>query len=419
MKIAIIVFFVAMSAIFSGTETAFSSANLIRLKSLAAGGKKSAKTAVGIIERYDKALTAVLIGNNIVNIGASSIATVLFTATFGSNGAAISTIVMTVAVLIFGEILPKNFAKENAEAVCLAMAYPLKALMTVFTPLIVFFIFLKNIMTRLSSRKKKAPTVTEEELMYMIDEIEDEGVLEEQESNLVRSALEFDETQVEEILIPRVNVIAIDKNEDIEKIKDCFFENSYSRFPVYDESIDNIIGILHQNDFCKAYLNGERDIASLLKKPLFVSEYQKISDTLKAMQKEKVHMAVVLDEYGGTSGIVTLEDIIEELVGEIYDESDDEDNSFIKVAENKYDVSADLSISDFAERTGIDEDEFETDCNSLGGLFMDQLHRVACKNDKVEYKMLRLTATQIEDQWIERIEVEIKDMDNEELGQQE
>lgn len=409
MKIAIIVFLVVMSAVFSATETAYSSANLIRLKNLANSGKKTAKTAVKIIEKYDKALTAVLIGNNIVNIAASSIATVVFSSAFGANGVAAATLVMTIVVLIFGEVLPKNFAKENAERFCLFMAYPLNALMFVFTPIIAFFVMLKNLLSRLFKNKNKQPSVTEEELMYMIEEIEDEGVLEEQESNLVRSALEFDETLVEEILIPRVNVIAIDKNEDIEIIKDCFFENSYSRFPVYDETIDNIIGILHQNDFCKLYFDGGKDIVPFLKKPLFVSEYQKISDTLKAMQREKVHMAVVLDEYGGTSGIVTLEDIIEELVGEIYDESDDEDTSFVKISDNKYDVSADLSISDFAERIGIDEEEFETDCNSLGGLFMDTLHRVVRINDTVEYKMLRLTATKIEDQWIERIAVEVKD----------
>ena len=350
-----------------------------------------------------------MIGNNIVNIAASSIATVVFSSVLGANGVAVATLVMTIVVLIFGEVLPKNFAKENAEGFCLMMAYPLNALMFVFTPIIAFFVMLKNLLSRLFKNKNKQPSVTEEELMYMIEEIEDEGVLEEQESNLVRSALEFDETLVEEILIPRVNVIAIDKNEDIESIKDCFFENSYSRFPVYNETIDNIIGILHQNDFCKLYFNGEKDIVPFLKKPLFVFEYQKISDTLKEMQKEKVHMAVVLDEYGGTSGIVTLEDIIEELVGEIYDESDDEDTSFVKISDNKYDVSADLSISDFAERIGIDEEEFETDCNSLGGLFMDTLHRVVRINDTIEYKMLRLTATKIEDQWIERIAVEVKD----------
>lgn len=409
MKIALIVFLVVMSAVFSATETAYSSANLIRLKNLANGGKKTAKTAVKIIEKYDKALTAVLIGNNIVNIAASSIATVVFSSAFGANGVAAATLVMTIVVLIFGEVLPKNFAKENAEKFCLFMAYPLNALMIVFTPIIAFFVMLKNIVSKIFKNKNKQPSVTEEELMYMIEEIEDEGVLEEQESNLVRSALEFDETLVEEILIPRVNVVAIDKDADIEKIKDCFFENSYSRFPVYDETIDNIIGILHQNDFCKLYFDGGNDIVPFLKKPLFVSEYQKISDTLKAMQREKVHMAVVLDEYGGTSGIVTLEDIIEELVGEIYDESDDEDDSFIKLSDNKYDVSADLSISDFAERIGIDEEEFETDCNSLGGLFMDTLHRVVRINDTVEYKMLKLTATKIEDQWIERIAVEVKD----------
>ncbi len=411
MKVGIIAVLIILSAIFSGTETAYSSASRIRLKNLAYGGKKTAKVAVKIIDKYDNALTAILIGNNVVNIFSASLATVVFTAKFGPQSVAASTLVMTVLVLIFGEILPKSFAKDYAERVCLVMAYPLNALMTVMTPFIWLFTKLKSVLVRIFGSKKKAPTVTEEELIHMIEEIEGEGVLEQQESDLVRSALEFDETTVEEILIPRVNVAAIDKNDSMENIKDCFLNSPYSRFPVYDGTIDNIIGTLHQNDFFNMYLNGQKDISKLLKKPLFVSEYQKISDTLKAIQREKVHMAIVIDEYGGTSGIVTLEDIIEELVGEIYDESDDEDTSFVKLSDNKFDVSASLSISDFAEKIGADEDEFETDCNSLGGLFMDLINRVVQINDTVEYKNMVFTATKIEDQWIERITVEIKDVD--------
>ena len=408
MKIGIIVVLVILSAVFSGTETAYSSASRIRLKNLAYGEKKSAKVAVKIIDKYDNALTAILIGNNVVNIFSASLATVVFTAKFGAQSVAASTLVMTVVVLIFGEILPKSFAKDYAERVCLVMAYPLNALMTVLTPFVWFFTKLKGVLVKLLGSKKKSPTVTEEELIHMIEEIEGEGVLEEQESDLVRSALEFDETTVEEILIPRVNVTAIDKNDDMENIKDCFLNSPYSRFPVYDETIDNIIGTLHQNDFFNMYLNGEKDILRLIKKPLFVSEHQKISETLKAIQRRKVHMAIVVDEYGGTSGIVTLEDIIEELVGEIYDESDDEDTSFVKLSDTRFDVSASLSISDFAEKIGKDEDEFETDCNSLGGLFMDLLNRVVQINDVVEYKNMIFTATKIEDQWIERITVELK-----------
>ena len=412
MKIGIIVVLVILSAVFSGTETAYSSASRIRLKNLAYGGKKSAKVAVKIIDKYDNALTAILIGNNVVNIFSASLATVVFTARFGAQSVAASTLVMTVVVLIFGEILPKSFAKDYAERVCLVMAYPLNALMTVLTPFVWFFTKLKGVLVKLLGSKKKSPTVTEEELIHMIEEIEGEGVLEEQESDLVRSALEFDETTVEEILIPRVNVTAIDKNDDMENIKDCFLNSPYSRFPVYDETIDNIIGTLHQNDFFNMYLNGEKDILRLIKKPLFVSEHQKISETLKAIQRRKVHMAIVVDEYGGTSGIVTLEDIIEELVGEIYDESDDEDTSFVKLSDTRFDVSASLSISDFAEKIGKDEDEFETDCNSLGGLFMDLLNRVVQINDVVEYKNMIFTATKIEDQWIERITVELKNTKN-------
>lgn len=409
MYIAIIILLVALSAIFSSTETAFSSVNKIRIKSYASDGNKKAKKALKIIDNFDKALTAILIGNNIVNILSASLATVMFTEYFGAGSVGMATLVMTVVVLIFGEILPKSLATENAEKMSLFMAPVLSAFMTILKPIIFLISKLKNGVVRLFGTNKEEPFVTEEELKYIIDEIEDEGVLEEQESDLVRSALEFDEITINEILIPRVNVAAIDIDSDFEHIKQEFLDTQYSRFPIYKDSIDNIIGILHQSDFFGVYFSGnENNLKSILKKPIYIPEYQKISVTLNLMQKQKVHMAVVIDEYGGTKGIVTLEDIIEELVGEIYDESDEEDTSFIQLSANSYEVSADLSINDFLDRLELPEDTIDSDCTSVGGWFMDTLDRVPEYGNTIQIDNFTLKAIEVNDQKLERIFVTIK-----------
>lgn len=409
MYIAIIILLVALSAIFSSTETAFSSVNKIRIKSYASDGNKKAKKALKIIDNFDKALTAILIGNNIVNILSASLATVMFTEYFGAGSVGMATLVMTVVVLIFGEILPKSLATENAEKMSLFMAPVLSAFMTILKPIIFLISKLKNGVVRLFGTNKEEPFVTEEELKYIIDEIEDEGVLEEQESDLVRSALEFDEITINEILIPRVNVAAIDIDSDFEHIKQEFLDTQYSRFPIYKDSIDNIIGILHQSDFFGVYFSGnENNLKSILKKPIYIPEYQKISVTLNLMQKQKVHMAVVIDEYGGTKGIVTLEDIIEELVGEIYDESDEEDTSFIQLSANSYEVSADLSINDFLDRLELPEDTIDSDCTSVGGWFMDTLDRVPEYGNTIQINNFTLKAIEVNDQKLERIFVTIK-----------
>ncbi len=412
MYIAIIVILVALSAVFSSTETAFASVNKIRIKSYAEDKTKKSKRAkkvLYIIDNFDKALTAILIGNNIVNILSASLATIVFTEYFGAGSVGIATLVMTVVVLLFGEIIPKSLASENAEKMSLFMSPILSAIMTVLTPIIFLITKLKNGITSLFGTKKDEPFVTEEELKYIIDEIEDEGVLEEQESDLVRSALDFDEITINEILIPRVNVTAIDIESSFDSIKNVFINTQYSRFPIYKDSIDNIIGILHQSDFFKVYFNKKtNDIKSILKKPIYIPEHQKISVTLNLMQKQKVHMAVVIDEYGGTMGIVTLEDIIEELVGEIYDESDEEDTSFIQLSVNSYEVSADISINDFLDRLGLPEDTIDSDCTSVGGWFMDSLNKIPEYGDTIQIDRFTLKAIEVNDQRLERIFVTIK-----------
>jgi len=323
-NIILIVILIILSAMFSSCETAFSTVNKMRLKNYAQQGNRKAAKALKISEAYDKALTVILIGNNIVNIASTSISTVLFTQLFGAKGVGIATAVMTVTVLIFGEILPKSIAKENAESFTFFFSGPLSALIVIFTPFVWFFSSLKNLLSKLYSSSEKTPSVTEDELKYIIDEIEEEGVLEESESNLVRSALDFDETKVSEILTPRVKVIGVEINSTIEEIKSVFLTEMYSRLPIYEKNLDNIVGIITQKDFFKMISENRTDIRSIIQNAVFLSEFKLINDALHEMQHSKTHMAVILDQYGGTKGIVTMEDIIEELVGEIYDENDPE-----------------------------------------------------------------------------------------------
>lgn len=407
MEIVLIAVLIAFSAIFSATETAFSSANKIRLKNLAASGNKNAARAIKIIEHFDKALTAILVGNNVVNIASTSLATVAFTKLLGEGSVGIATAVMTVVVLVFGEVIPKSLAAEHAEGLAMFMATPLSFLITLLTPVIFFFTALKKLVNKIVGSKSNQPSVTEEELMYLVEEIEDEGVLEEHESNLVRSALEFDEITVSEILVPRVNIVAVSLYEDMEKIKRVFLEENYSRLPVYDKSIDDIVGFLRQPDFYALYLDDGKDISEIIKKPLYISGYKRISEVLMAMQKSKIHMAIVVDQYGGTEGIVTLEDIIEELVGEIYDESDDEDNSFVKLSDCDCEVSGEYSLTDMLEKMDVPYDLIETDCNSVGGWLMDLAERIPEIGERVESGIFTLTVLDADDQRIKRIGVHL------------
>lgn len=402
-RVIIIIALLAMSAVFSGAETAFSSVNKIRLKNYAAQGNKRAEKALKIANSFDNALTAILIGNNIVNILSTSISTVLFTELIGPGGVGAATAVMTVLVLIFGEITPKSYAKSHAESVALVMAEPLWILMKILTPVVFLFRILQNAM----KPKEEQPTVTEDELKYMIEEIEEQGVLEEQESDLVRSALEFDEITVDEILIPRVNVVAVERNEDFNKIKDIFLTEMYSRLPVYEKSVDNIIGIITNKSFFRLVNEGKEDITEIIQNVIHLSDLKLISEALKEMQKNKMHMAVVLDQYGGTKGIITLEDIIEELVGEIYDENDEVIDTFVKTGEDEYEVSGELSIGDLLENLGLPENEIESSGNTVGGWVMELLGHVAQEGETAESGAFRLTVLSVEDKKIQKIRLVI------------
>ncbi len=403
----VILLLLAVSAVCSATETAFSSANRIRLKNLAAGGNKRAGRALAITEDFDKALTAILIANNIVNIAASALATLFFTERFGSGSVGIATLVMTVLVLIFGEILPKSLAKENSETFSVFMAPLLSVFMIVITPLIFIFTGISSLASKLFGSRRQQPTVTEDELKTIIEEIEDEGVLEEQESDLVRSALEFDEITISRVLVPRISIVGVERNESTENIKELFIRTKFSRLPVYEGTVDSIVGVIHQADFFELYLSGGSDIGEIMKPPVFLSENKRISDALREMQRAKLHMAVVIDEYGGTEGICTLEDIIEELVGEIYDESDDEDTSMIRLGENRYRVSANLSVADFLDRLELPEDEIKTERNTVGGWVMELLDRIPEPNEFIRSGPFSITVRMADEQKIDSLMIRV------------
>ncbi len=413
MDVFIIVVLLLFSAIFSASETAYNSVNKARLRSIADDGNKRAIMAIKISDNFDKALTTILIGNNIVNLTASALATVMVTARFGVEYVAAGTAVITVLVIIFGEIIPKNLANEFPERFALFIAYPLNALIILFTPIVWMLLKLKNFVIFICGGKNEQPTITEEELMYIIDEIEDEGVLNEEESDLVKSALEFHDISISEILIPRVNVAAVDAEDDIEEIKNVFLTTHFSRLPVYEKSIDNIVGIIHQKTFFDMYFEGKRDLADIMQKPFYIFGLTSISDIMKEMQKTKNHMAIVVDQYGGTQGIVTMEDIIEELVGEIYDETDEEDTSFIALDEDKeFEVSADLSIRDFLEKAELDDEEIETDCTSIGGLVMENLDHIPESGEVVECGRFTFKVTSVDEQKIERVHITVNEVGN-------
>lgn len=376
------------SAYFSASETAFTSASRLRLKAKSENGSKSARRALGVVDKFDKFLTTVLVGNNVVNILITSLSTVLAIELLGNdNGPAVATAVVTVILLIFGEILPKTIAKTRAESFATATSGFMKILILVLTPFTAIFLLIQKGAGKLFSKGGKNVSMTEQELLHIIDEIEDEGVLEEQESNLVKSALEFDETMAEEIVTPRVNIVAIDINSDVEKLRDLFFSEEYSRIPVYEKSIDHIIGVVNQKDFFEKLLKGEQFIIrDITQETLHVPCLMRISELMKQMQKEKIHLAVVVDQYGGTAGIVTLEDILEELVGEIWDESDEVKAPVRVISDDVYETSGDVSLNDFNrffEHRGVDV-EIESESNTVSGWIYELFGRIPDVGDTIE-----------------------------------
>ena len=369
--LAALIILVAFSAFFSASETAFSSLNQIRLKSRAEDGDSAAARVLAMSEKYDKLLSTILIGNNIVNIAAASIGTILFTQMLGAErGATMSTIVLTIIVLIFGEVTPKSLAKEMPEKVATAVSPFLVLLMALMTPLTWLFTQWKKLLGHFV-HSGEADTITEGELMTMVSEAENDGELTDRESELIRSAIEFDDVEVEEILTPRVDVVAVEDDIPLEELAQTFAESGYSRLPVYHGTIDNIIGVVHEKDFYIARLKKATKIDDLVVPTLYTTGSTQISQLLRTLREQHHHLAVVVDEYGGTEGIITLEDILEELVGEIWDEHDEVTEDFRKQSDGSWLVSGSASVDDLYEELDLPEEE-DIDSNTVNGLVQEK-----------------------------------------------
>ena len=396
---------IAFSFLFSSIETAFSTFNRIRVKNLAQNGNKKAALVIELESKYDKLLTTVLIGNNIVNIALSSIATIFFMDVIVNNeslAATVSTIVITVAVLVFGEITPKVIAKENADKYAIALAPILRAFMVLLVPLSIIFGGWSKLVHKIFHSKEQN-SFTEDELITIVDEAEEGGVLEEEEGNLIRSAIEFNDVCAGDILTPRVEVCAISKEDSIESIAKTFIENAYSRLPVYGEDMDDIVGILHEKDFFIAYHNNNKTITKHLQKPVHVSEHIKIPDLLQVLKAKKCHMAIVVDEFGGTMGIVTMEDIIEELIGDVWDEHDEVVNDYKEMPDGSYIVKCSADLDDFFERFEIQVPDEEDMPQTVNGFIMKELESFPQVGDSFDFQSLHFEIKKIGTKRIEEV----------------
>ena len=389
------------SAYFSATETAFSSANSTRLKTLAEKGNKRAALACKLLEQYDKLLSTILIGNNIVNILMASIATVLFVKYYGDAGATISTVVVTVVVLIFGEISPKSVAKDCAEKFAMFSAPFLRVLIWILIPANWLFSLWKKLlakMFRLSADSK----MSQEELLMLVDEVQQDGSIDKNEGELLRNAIDFSEQQAQDILIHRVDLAALPITASREEVAQMFTQTKYSRLLIYQDSIDHILGTVHQKDFYVGCGITDKPLAEIIAPPLFVLENEPISQLLKKLQQAKTHVAVVVDEYGGTCGIVTMEDILEELVGEIWDEHDEEEVFIHKTPEGNFLVDAGMNFEDFAAYFHLKTD---SEMVSVSGWVMEQFGQVPEVGDSFSFANLHVTVTKVDNHRIEQIQV--------------
>ena len=394
----LLVILIALSAFFSASETAYTTVNKIRLQNYVDAGSKKAKTALFIAENYDRTLTTILIGNNIVNIGASSIATLLFVKLFGPSGAAISTAVMTILILIFGEVLPKSFAKESSEKFALAFSRPLRILMTVFWPVVFLFIQLKKVAKHISPiKEEETPTVTEQELKFIVESIEDEGVLEKQESELVQHALEFDEKTVQEVLTPRVDMTTLDIEDDLQTNIGLVLTERFSRIPVCRGTSDRIIGILHTKDLLEALVRGDAiDLASMVQPAFFVYKTKKLSSLLADFKRNKTHVAIVTDDYGGTVGMVTMEDLLEELVGDIWDEDEEIIRDFVRIDSQHFLISGDLTIRELFDHLDLPFSNLESNHTSCGGWALEALGHIPQAGEAFQFKNMTLTIQEMD-----------------------
>lgn len=394
-SIVAMVFCVIMSAYFSATETAFSSLNKTRLKALSEKGNKKADLALSLEEKYDKLISTILIGNNIVNITLASIGTLMFVKIMQGDqdaGATLSTVVVTVTVLIFGEITPKSIAKDNPEKFAMFSAPFLHALMVVLTPINFLFSQWKKLISKIF-KVSEDTKMSQEELLLLVEEVQQEGSIDESEGELLKNAIEFRDQVAEDILTHRTDLEAVSIDADKEEVARVFTQSRFSRLLVYEENIDNIVGVLNIKDF---YMNSgitDKPLQEVMTPPIFIHQSEKIRDLLNQLRAAKTHIAVVIDEYGGTLGIVTMEDILEELVGEIWDEHDEVQESFKMLSENTYLADCMVNLDEFADCFDV---EIESESVSLGGWVMEQLGGIPEVGENFTYENLHITVTELD-----------------------
>lgn len=409
-NIVALIILIAFSAFFSGSETAYSSANEFKLRK-ASEEKASPKNkfAYFIYSNYSKAITAILIGNNLVNIASSSIGTVIVLALLGEEFAWVSTAVMTILVLIFGEIMPKIISASMPEKFAWLVAWPLRIIMIILSPLVWLVDKLMGLVSKLWENKlPDGPNVTEDDLENIIETVEDEGVIDEETSDLLMSALDFDDVLAYEIITPRVDIIAADIDDSFEEILEVALSSPYSRIPVYEDTIDNIIGILNIRRLFKRMLSEEQpDIRSLLMPVHFVHKTTPLPDVLSKMKANKSHMVMVSDEYGGVMGLLTMEDVLEQLVGDIWDESDEIEAEIVQINDELYDVDGDMRIYDFFEEMEIDDRDFDDDNATLGGFAIEMLGGEPILGGSFEYKNLTITIRRLRKRRVERLAVTV------------
>ena len=400
--IVALIILVAMSAYFSATETAFTSLNRIRLRTKADAGSVRAAKTLELAEEYDKLLSTILIGNNIVNNVATTVGAVLFIKLIDAErGPAVSATVLTIVILIFGEVSPKSLAKENPESWAMFSAPLLKLFLIILTPANFLFTQWKRLLGRVF-RNQGDDGITEEELVGMVDQAETEGGLDEHESDLIRNAIEFNDLEVSEILTPRVDLVAAEEDSTMEEVAALFVESGYSRIPIYHETIDNIVGVIHEKDFYAARYRGETMLKNLKAPVFYTTGNTKISELLRILQKNKAHMAVVVDEYGGTEGIATLEDILEELVGEIWDEHDEVIETFQKQPDGSYLIACSADLDDMYDLFQV---KGTCDAATVSGWVMEQVGRVPEVGDHFQAEGLDVTVTRVEHRRVLEIQV--------------
>ncbi|MGI5891085.1 MAG: hemolysin family protein [Sedimentibacter sp.] len=402
-QVAILVFVLLLSAYFSATEAAFQRFNKSRMRNLAANNKK-AELVLKLEDDYDNLMSTIIILRSILNVTAASLFILIFSKLFIKNGLLISTLAAILTVMIAGELIPKGLANMVPEKAAIICAPPMRLFMKICWPVNLLLANVKKVVYKVFKAEEQ-PSLYEDELRTMLDEVENEGVLDKDESDLIRSAIEFNETVAEDIYTPRIDIVGIEENESLDSIKEKFILSGYSRLPVFSGDMDNIIGVLHEKDFYQALTRKEKDIKKYITKTIFITPNKKISELLKELQLSKAHMAIVIDEYGGTEGLVTMEDIIEELVGEIWDEHDEVIEWFKKIGDDKYLISCNADIDDMLDLFGIELDE-DLDITTVNGFVTMLFEGIPEEGGKIAYKDLDITVTKAEAKRVIEIQVE-------------